>query len=49
MIYPPNKPITANNCERVLELADEYQMSELTKRCRGKIIEKIILESLNLY
>jgi hypothetical protein len=40
MIYPPNKPITANNCERVLELADEYQMSELTKRCRGKIIDK---------
>ena len=47
IIYPPNKPITALNCQKVLELADEYQISELNKRCRqflmqqrGKIKEK---------
>lgn len=33
-IYPPNKQITALNVERILELADEYQMIELNKRCR---------------
>jgi hypothetical protein len=33
-IYPPNKPITALNVEKLLELADEYQIIELTKRCR---------------
>lgn len=35
VVYPPNRPITAMNCERLLELADEYQMLELTKRCRS--------------
>lgn len=40
MIYPPNKPITALNCERVLELADEYQMLELTKRCRAFLMQQ---------
>lgn len=26
VIYPPNKPITILNVEKILELADEYQM-----------------------
>ncbi|CAF0734342.1 unnamed protein product [Brachionus calyciflorus] len=34
VIYPPNKPITAANVEKMLEFADEYQMTELTRRCR---------------
>ena len=33
-IYPPNKPITAMNVEKILDLADEYQIVELNKRCR---------------
>ncbi|CAF1034088.1 unnamed protein product [Brachionus calyciflorus] len=33
-IYPPNKRITLVNIKRMLELADEYQMNELTSRCR---------------
>ena len=40
MIYPPNKPITALNCEKVLELADEYQIIELNKRCRQFLMQQ---------
>jgi hypothetical protein len=29
VVYPTNKPITALNVEKLLELADEYQMIEL--------------------
>jgi hypothetical protein len=34
VIYPPNKSVTAVNVERLLELADEYQMTELNRRCK---------------
>ena len=34
VIYPPNKQITLVNIKRMLELADEYQINELTSRCR---------------
>ncbi len=34
VIYPPNKSVTAMNVERLLELADEYQMNELNRRCK---------------
>lgn len=40
IIYPPNKPITALNCQKVLELADEYQISELNKRCRQFLMQQ---------
>ncbi|KAI3390044.1 hypothetical protein SNEBB_009575 [Seison nebaliae] len=34
VIYPPNKEISDENVTLLLQLSDEYQMSELTKRCR---------------
>jgi hypothetical protein len=34
VIYPPNKSVNAVNVERLLELADEYQMTELNRRCK---------------
>jgi len=40
IIYPPNKAITAINCQKVLELADEYQIIELTKRCRNFLLNQ---------
>ena len=40
VIYPPNKPITIVNVERMLELADEYQMIELNKRCRTFLMQQ---------
>ena len=40
IIYPPNKPITALNVEKLLELADEYQMIELNKRCRLFLLQQ---------
>jgi hypothetical protein len=40
VIYPPNKSITAINVERLLEFADEYQMVELTKRCKAFFLQQ---------
>ncbi|CAF1000355.1 unnamed protein product [Didymodactylos carnosus] len=40
VIYPPNKAIVATNCQRLLELADEYQMIELTKRCQSYLMQQ---------
>ena len=40
VIYPPNKPVTALNVEKLLELADEYQMIELNKRCRTFLLQQ---------
>ncbi len=52
IIYPPNKQITALNCEKVLELADEYQISELNKRCRQFLMQqrgKTTFHQIRLY
>lgn len=40
VIYPPNKPINALNIEKMLELADEYQIIELNKRCRQFLMQQ---------
>lgn len=40
VIYPPNRNITALNVEKLLELADEYQISELNKRCRQFLMQQ---------
>ena len=40
VLYPPNKSVTAINVEKLLELADEYQMIELTKRCRNFLMQQ---------
>ena len=40
VLYPPNKPINALNIEKLLELADEYQMIELNKRCRTFLMQQ---------
>lgn len=40
VIYPPNKSITSVNVEKMLELADEYQMCELNKRCRQFLMQQ---------
>jgi hypothetical protein len=40
VIYPPNKAVTALNVEKLLELADEYQMIELNKRCRTFLMQQ---------
>jgi hypothetical protein len=40
VIYPPNKPINALNIEKLLELADEYQITELNKRCRQFLMQQ---------
>jgi len=40
VIYPPNRPIVATNVPRLLELADEYQMIELTKRCQAYLMQQ---------
>ncbi|CAF3258908.1 unnamed protein product [Rotaria socialis] len=40
VIYPPNRPIVATNVQRLLELADEYQMIELTKRCQAYLMQQ---------
>jgi hypothetical protein len=40
VIYPPNKQISALNVERLLELADEYQIIELNKRCRMFLMQQ---------
>lgn len=40
IIYPPNKPITAINCPKVLQLADEYQIVELNRRCRQFLLNQ---------
>lgn len=40
IIYPPNKPITALNCAKVLELADEFQINELNRRCRNFLLQQ---------
>ena len=40
VIYPPNRSITALNVEKLLELADEYQISELNKRCRQFLMQQ---------
>jgi hypothetical protein len=40
IIYPPNKPISAINCPKVLQLADEYQIVELNRRCRHFLLNQ---------
>jgi hypothetical protein len=40
VIYPPNKAVTALNVEKLLELADEYQIIELNKRCRNFLMQQ---------
>jgi hypothetical protein len=40
IIYPPNKPISPLNVEKMLEFADEYQMCELNKRCRQFLMQQ---------
>lgn len=53
VIYPPNKPINALNIEKLLELADEYQICELNKRCRQFLMQQrgisTNLEKIKLY
>ena len=53
VIYPPNKPINALNIEKLLELADEYQICELNKRCRQFLMQQRgiskNLEKIKLY
>ncbi|CAF1063852.1 unnamed protein product [Rotaria sordida] len=40
VIYPPNRAVVATNVQRLLELADEYQMIELTKRCQAYLMQQ---------
>ena len=39
-IYPPNKPINETNCEKLVTIANEFNMFELLRRCEKFLIKE---------
>lgn len=38
-IYPPNKPINDGNCEKLVSLANQFNMFELLRRCEEFLVK----------